>query len=123
MNPSIQPAVTQLMPDAQRFLCELIRFESTPGREHELMQFCAKEFAKVGRVPLFDAIKNDPDYSTPVPDIKYDGRFNLRLLRRGGGGGRKLLFNAHTDVVPASEGMANAFAPERRTTSASSYRR
>ena len=107
--------IAKLLPDTQRFLCDLIRFESTPGNEHAAMLFCEKEFAKLGvtveKVPLSDAIKNDPDYSTPVPNIKYDGRFNLRLIRKGQGRGRKLLFNAHTDVVPASEGMPDAYRP------------
>ena len=107
--------IAKLLPDTQRFLCDLIRFESTPGNEHAVMLFCEKEFAKVGvtveQVPLSDSIKNDPDYSTPVPNIKYAGRFNLRLVRKGQGRGRKLLFNAHTDVVPASEGMPDAYRP------------
>jgi acetylornithine deacetylase len=115
MNTSFSQTVAKLLPDAQKFLCELMRFESTPGNEHEAMLFCAREFAKLGvvveKVPLSDSIKNDPDYSTPVPNIKYDGRFNLRVVRKGRGGGRKLLLNAHTDVVPASEGMTDAFAP------------
>jgi acetylornithine deacetylase len=79
------------------------------------MLYCAKEFSKLGvtveKVPLTDVIKNDPDYSSPVPDIKYDGRFNLRVVRKGCGSGRKLITNAHTDVVPASEGMVDAFSP------------
>lgn len=103
------------MQATEKFLCDLIRYESTPGNEHEVMLFCEREFKKLGliveRVPMSDAIKNDPDYSTPVPDIKYDGRFNLRVVRKGTGGGKKLLFNAHTDVVPASEGQVNAFSP------------
>jgi len=107
--------IAKFLPDTQKFLCELIRFESTPGNEHAAMLYCETEFAKLGvtvdRVPLSDAIKKDPDYSTPVPDIKSAGRFNLRLVRTGRGGGRKLLFNAHTDVVPASEGMPDAYRP------------
>ena len=39
----------------------------------------------VERVPMSDAIKADPDYSDPVPDIRYDGRFNLRVARTGTG--------------------------------------
>lgn len=115
MSASIEKTVSKLLPEAQAFLSELIRFQSTPGNEHEAMRFCAERFAKldvtVEKVPLSDSIKNDPDYSTPVPDIKYDGRFNLRIVRKGTGGGRKLLLNAHTDVVPASEGMVDAFEP------------
>ena len=103
------------MQTTEKFLCDLIRYESTPGNEHEAMLFCEREFKKLGvtveRVPMTDAIKNDPDYSTPVPDIKYDGRFNLRVIRKGTGNGRKLLFNAHSDVVPASEGQVNAYSP------------
>ncbi len=103
------------MQATEKFLCDLIRYESTPGNEHEAMLFCEREFSRLGvtveRVAMSDAIKNDPDYSTPVPDIKYDGRFNLRVIRKGEGGGRKLLFNAHTDVVPASEGQVNPFSP------------
>ncbi len=115
MNQTIPQTVAKLLPSAQKFLCDLMRFESTPGQEHKAMLFCAREFRKLGvtveKVPLSDSIKNDPDYSTPVPDIKYDGRFNLRIVRKGRGGGRKLLLNAHTDVVPASEGMVGAFSP------------
>ena len=115
MNNPIQSAVARLLPEAQKFLCDLMRFESTPGNEHEAMEFCAREFAKLGvtveKIPLSDTIKDDPDYSWPVPDIVYDGRFNLRVVRKGSGGGKKLLLNAHTDVVPASEGMVGAFSP------------
>jgi len=103
------------MQSTEKFLCDLIRYESTPGNEHEVMLFCEREFKKLGvtveRVPMSDAIRNDPDYSTPVPDVKYDGRFNLRVVRKGSGKGRKLIINAHTDVVPASEGQVNAFSP------------
>jgi acetylornithine deacetylase len=115
MNQSIPQTVAKLLPDAQKFLCDLMRFESTPGNEHEAMLYCEKQFSKLGvtveKVALSDAIKNDPDYSTPVPGIKYDGRFNLRVVRKGKGRGRKLLLNAHTDVVPASEGQVGAFDP------------
>ncbi len=115
MKDSIQQAVEKLLPDAQRFLADLIRIPSLPGQEHEAMLYCEREFAKLGvvveRVPLSDALIQDPDYSTPVPGIKYDGRFNLRVVRRGTGGGRKLIINAHTDVVPPSEGMTDPYNP------------
>lgn len=92
-----------------------MQFPSTPGNEQDAMVFLETQFrelgVKVDRVPLNDAIKKDPDYSDPVPDIKYDGRFNLRLRRKGKGGGRTLLFNAHTDVVPPSEGMTVPWVP------------
>jgi acetylornithine deacetylase len=115
MHESIRQAVDQLLPEAQRFLADLIRLPSLPGQEHEVMLLCEREFGKLGvtveRIPLSDALKQDPDYSTPVPGITYDGRFNLRVVRRGTGGGRKLIINAHTDVVPPSEGQADPFNP------------
>jgi acetylornithine deacetylase len=115
MNDPIRQAVGKLLPDAQRFLADLIRIPSLPGQEHEAMLFCEREFGQLGvsveRIPLADALKTDPDYSDPVPDISYNGRFNLRVVRRGTGGGRKLIVNAHTDVVPPSEGQVDPFNP------------
>jgi acetylornithine deacetylase len=115
LTTAIRQAVEQLRPDAQRFLADLIRIPSLPGREQEVMLLCEHEFRKLGvtveRVPLSDELKKDPDYSDPVPDIAYNGRFNLRVVRHGTGGGRKLLLNAHTDVVPPSEGQTEAFLP------------
>lgn len=115
MNDAIPATISRLMPDARRFLCDLIRFESTPGNELDAMRYCASEFSRLGvtveEVPMSDSILDDPDYSTPVAGLRYDGRHNLRLVRKGTGGGRKLLLNAHTDVVPASEGMTGAFEP------------
>jgi acetylornithine deacetylase len=113
---AVQDAAAALLPDAQRFLCDMMRYPSTPGQEHEVMLFIERELAKlpgvqVQRVPMSNAIKQDMDYSDPVPDIQYDGRFNLRVVRAGKGGGRKLLINAHSDVVPASEGQVDPFKP------------
>lgn len=114
LKDKVSDTITQLLPEAQKFLCDFIRFPSTPGREHEAMLFLDEQFGRlavdVERVGLSDAIVDDPDYSTPVPHIRYDGRFNLRVVRKGVGGGKTLLFNAHTDVVPASEGMADPWS-------------
>ena len=92
MKNAIQATAARLLPEAQKFLCDLMRYESTPGNEQGAMEFCAREFAKldvtVEKIPLSDAIKDDPDYSWPVPDIRYGGRFNLRVVRKGSGGGK-----------------------------------
>lgn len=115
MSPDrIHEAVTRLLPQAQDFLSDLVRIPSMSGLEQEAMKFVEDRMSHLAveleRVPLSDAIRSDPDYSDPVPDLKYDGRFNLRLARRGSGGGRTLLLNTHTDVVPPSEGMADPWS-------------
>jgi len=112
---TIRETITKLLPETRDLLTELIRFPSTPGREHEAMCFleelAGKQPLEIQRVELTDALKDDPEYSDPLPDLTYDGRFNLRLVRRGTGGGRTLLFNTHLDVVPPSEGMPDAYNP------------
>jgi len=102
------------MPAVEKFLTELIRIPSTSGQEHPAMQFLYEQFRRldvaVEKREMSDALLQDPDYSTPVPDLKYNGRFNLRIARRGTGGGETLLFNTHVDVVPPSEGMQDPWA-------------
>jgi len=106
---TIGKAVAELMPSATQFLCRLISFPSTSGKEHELFCWAEEAFRRLGievrRVALSEAIKQDEDYSSPVPDICYDGRFNLRLCLPGSGGGKRLLLNSHADVVPPSQGQ------------------
>ncbi|HOZ45262.1 MAG TPA: M20/M25/M40 family metallo-hydrolase [Candidatus Hydrogenedentes bacterium] len=106
--------IRDLMPEAEQFLAEFLRFPSVSGKEHEAMLFLDKAFAEldveVERVPMTNALRADPDYSDPIPDLAYDGRFNLRIRRRGTGGGKTLLFNAHTDVVPPSEGQESPWS-------------
>lgn len=91
------------------FLSRLVGFPSTSGQEAEAMEWLAQQFSRfdleIERAPLSDALTSDPDYSSPVPGISYDGRFNLRIVRKGRDRDRALLFNAHVDVVPPSEGM------------------
>ncbi|NUQ63218.1 MAG: M20/M25/M40 family metallo-hydrolase [Pirellulales bacterium] len=108
---AIRTAVADLMPSATDFLCRLIAFPSTSGKEHDLLCWAETQFRELGlevrRIPLSDAIREDEDYSSPVPDIRYDGRFNLRLCLPGSGGGKRLLLNSHVDVVPPSQGQEN----------------
>ena len=78
------------------------------------MAFLDEEFGKLGveveRVPMTNALRDDPDYSSPIPDIEYDGRYNLRIRRPGTGGGKTVVFNAHVDVVPPSQEMQEPWA-------------
>lgn len=115
---TIRSTVESILPSAVDFLARLISFPSTSGREHELMCWAEAAFGKLGvevaRVPLSDAIKQDEDYSSPIPDLRYDGRFNLRLRLPGSGAGRTLLLNTHTDVVPPSQGQEKPFEAVER---------
>jgi len=110
MSPS-PPSLSPLLPDTVQFLSRLISFPSTPGTEQEAFLFLEKTFQPLGvdieRVNLSDDLKKDPDYSSPIPDLTYRGRFNLRIRRPGSGKAPPFLLNTHVDVVPPSEDMAD----------------
>jgi len=110
----IRAAVEAGRRETEEFLCDLIRYPSTPGKERAAMECAAARFARlaeVEHVQLDNSLREDEDYSWPVPDLEYDGRFNLRLRRPGSGGGRSLLLNTHMDVVPASKDHERPFDP------------
>jgi acetylornithine deacetylase len=113
--PDLRSALTKHLPAAQSVLLDLIRLQSTPGDEREVMDYLADAFAKlapeVERVPIPPDIGADPDYSDPVPDLTYDGHFNVRVRLPGSGGGKTVVFNTHADVVPASQGQERPFDP------------
>jgi len=111
---SIVPAVNAVMEETEEFLCDLIRFPSTPGEEAGAMEYVARRFGEVAeteRIPLRDALRDDPEYSGLYPHLRYEGRFNLRACLPGEGGGRSLLLNTHLDVVPPSQGQQLPFEP------------
>lgn len=110
----LRAAVSSVLGETERFLCDLIRVPSVPGQEAAAVDCAARAFdgiAEVERVPLSDDILRDEDYADPVPGLRYNGRSNLRLRKPGANGGRSLLFNTHLDVVPASEGQERPFDP------------
>ena len=111
----IRRAVAAVYDETQQFLCEVLRFPSTPGKEVEAMEYVAKRFAEISeieRIPLSNAIRDDEDFSDPIPGIDYDGRMNVRASLPGSGGGKSLLFNAHIDVVPPSKGQEKPWDPQ-----------
>ena len=110
----ISDAVRGLRGETERFLCDLMRFPSTPGNEREAMEYVAGRFAELGsveRIPLSNSLREDEDYADPIPGIEYEGRFNLRVRVAGTRDGPALLFNTHIDVVPPSEGQDQPFHP------------
>lgn len=105
--------IRELRPETEAFLCELMRFPSTPGNEGEAMEYVANGFATLGdveRIPLSNALREDADYSDAIPGLQYEDRFNVRV-RVGGAGGQSLLFNTHIDVVPPAAGQERPFDP------------
>lgn len=105
--------IQKLLPSAIAFLCESIRFESLSGQETECAHFVYDQMEplvdEIEKLPLDQSLIRDPDYSSPVPNLQYDGRFNLRLAKKGTAKGQSILFNTHLDVVPASS--KDAFEP------------
>jgi len=114
---SLQAAVARELSAAEKLLGDLIRQPSTSGLEHDAMLRLDKAFREIGveveRVPLSDRLRDDPDYCDPIPDIRYDGRFNLRIASKGHGGGQTLLMNSHVDVVPPSVDQPDPWNPRQ----------
>jgi acetylornithine deacetylase len=99
----------------QRLLMELIRFPSTRGHEGPAMRYLADQMRPVvdecAIVPIDDGLMADPDYAFPLPGHTHRDAPNLECRVRGRGQGRTIVFNTHLDVVPPSEGQADAFNP------------
>ena len=97
------------------FLLDLMRIPSTRGNEGPASRFVAKAIApfvdECRLVAIPDTIQDDPDYAFRLPDFSYADTPQVECVLHGAGGGRSLLFNAHLDVVPPSEGQDQAFQP------------
>jgi acetylornithine deacetylase len=101
------------------FLEELVRADSTVGREHEALEVLARRFTasgfEVDRVAIPADIGTDP--VAGVPQLSYEGRYDVIARRPCTDGGPSLLFNGHIDVVPPgdlTQWSAPPFQPVRR---------
>jgi acetylornithine deacetylase len=88
---------------AVEFLQKIISIPSVTGEEGEIQKFLAKYLNDLGlEVDMWETdweeIKKHPGYR-PV-DMGYEGRPNIVATVKGAGGGRSLLLNGHTDVIP-----------------------
>lgn len=94
---------------ARDLLCRLIAFRSTTGAEGGVQGYLGGVLSGLGfparLAPVDESIVEDPDY-TQVPGHKsYQGRPNVILDLAGTGGGRSVILNTHTDVVPGPDEM------------------
>ncbi len=89
------------------FLQQMIAIPSVTGDEAAIQAFVADYTKRIGLdVDMWetdwDELKKHPGYR-PVA-MGYEGRPNIVATLKGTGGGRSLLLNGHTDVIPVGNG-------------------
>ena len=92
---------------AVAFLRDMVVIPSVTGDEAQIQTFVSKYMTKIGLdVDMWETdweqLKKHPGYR-PV-DRGYEGRPNIVATWKGAGGGRSLLLNGHTDVIPVGGG-------------------
>lgn len=112
MRSDVPSLIAGATDEAADLLCSLIEFRSVAGDEAEVQKYLAGRLRGLGfdahLVPIHAGIEADADY-TPVPGHKgYEGRANVVAVIPGSGGGRSIILNSHTDVVPGTDDL---FAP------------
>jgi acetylornithine deacetylase len=89
------------------FLQSMVSIPSVTGDEAAIQKFVSDHMKSIGlSVDVWETnweeLKKHPGYR-PV-DRGYEGRPNLVGTLKGTGGGRSLLLNGHTDVIPVGKG-------------------
>ncbi len=101
--------------EVAEILMDLIRIPSMAGGERPVAEYLHDRLQgfcdETEYIEITNDIKNDVDYSTPVKDLEYGDRPNVRAAQKGSGGGKSLVFNTHMDVVPPSATMERPFDP------------
>lgn len=92
---------------AVKFLQEMISIPSVTGDETAIQEFVANHMKGIGlEVDVWETdweeLKKHPGYR-PV-SVGYENRPNIVGIHKGTGGGRSLLLNGHTDVIPVGDG-------------------
>ena len=92
---------------AIKFLQDIVTIPSVTGDEGKIQAFLSNYLKKIGLdVDVWEsdweALKKHPGY-IPV-ERGYEGRPNIVATWKGTGGGRSLLLNGHTDVIPVGNG-------------------
>ena len=89
------------------FLRKMISIPSVTGDEAAIQDFLATYLAGIGLdvdkwETDWEELRKHPGYRKV--DRGYEGRPNIVATLKGSGGGRSLLLNGHTDVIPVAEG-------------------
>jgi acetylornithine deacetylase len=106
---TIRGAVQARREDAARLLQELVRVLSVTGDEGAVGEVVERAFSERGLdVDTWDAT---PEEMEPYRDHvgeqdSYENRPNVAGVRRGKGGGRSILLNAHVDTVDPGDSAA-----------------
>lgn len=92
---------------AVKFLQDMVAIPSVTGDEAAIQRFMNDYLTGIGLdVDMWETdweeLKNHPGYR-PVAR-GYEGRPNIVATLKGTGGGRSLLLNGHTDVIPVGNG-------------------
>src|SRR5256886_6965324 len=111
MSASVTEKLLQSIDDSRdraiSFLRQMIAIPSVTGDEAKIQKFLADYMGKIGLdVDIWETdwetLKKHLGYR-PV-DRGYEGRPNIVATLKGTGGGRSLLLNGHTDVIPVGGG-------------------
>jgi acetylornithine deacetylase len=102
----INQAVEGLRDEALSLLQDLVRIPTLPGKEKGVQDVIAARMKAMGlELDIWDPV--DPElqaHRAYIPsEIPYTGRPNVVGIWKGIGGGKKLIFNGHVDVVPTGE--------------------
>lgn len=105
----------EIRQQTQNFLMDLISFPSTRGNEGPANRYVHEHIRPFvdhcELVSVDDSFMQDPDYAFPLPGFTYKNTPNVESIIKGTGEGPTIVFNAHLDVVPPSEGQIDPFKP------------
>ncbi|MCL5030869.1 MAG: ArgE/DapE family deacylase [Bacteroidetes bacterium] len=110
-------AIDNQIEDAVNFLCEIIKFPSTRGKEGAVNKFIYKKMEslcdKAELIQIPETFSSHPNYSWQLDGLSYTDTQNVRLkFSPDVSTGKSLIINAHSDVVPPSKNQIDAFNPK-----------
>ncbi|MFP4249788.1 MAG: M20/M25/M40 family metallo-hydrolase, partial [Armatimonadota bacterium] len=111
----VADAIDARAEEARGWLMDTIEFESTQGNEAGVQAYMKALLDGLGMDAEYreisDDIFEDPEYSHNENEMSYEGRYNVVATLEGAGGGRSIILQSHTDVVPGAD-WEDAFEPK-----------